>query len=355
MTIARRLINADISIHMNKKKILFVIPYMHEGGAQRALSNIQTHMPDYIEMDTLVNSEINRAYPNSGRVLSLNIEKKARTDSVFFQFGVFVRRVRRIRELKRDGSYSACISFVDSANIANIISSMWRCSSQTKTIISIRTSIKQSAIRLPQYRFFVKPVAKLLYKRADMVVSVSEELKLELIKCLGIKADRITAIPNGFDVDGILKLSSEKIDDSLNARIGACKVVFTAGRLNIAKDQWHLIRAFSYVVKSAPDSVLIIAGTGELEKYLKDLASNLGIDRNVIFTGFESNVYKYMCRSDVFVLPSGFEGFPNALGEALCAGAPCIATDFRERENSLHRIFYRIITQLIDIQSVCMV
>ncbi len=314
---------------MNKKKILFVIPYMHEGGAQRALSNIQTHMPDYIEIDTLVNSDINRVYSNSGRVFSLNIEKKARTSSVFFQFGVFIKRVKKIKELKRSNNYNACISFVDSANIANVISAICERDTQTKTIISIRTSITQSAMNILQYRYFVKPIAKILYKRADMIVSVSEELKTELIESLGIKEDRITAIPNGFDVDEILKLSSEKIDSPICDKIGTSKVVFTAGRLNIAKNQWHLIRAFSYVKRTLPDAMLVIAGTGELEEYLKKLAINLGIDQSVVFAGFESNVYKYMRRSDVFVLPSGFEGFPNALGEALCAGVPCIATDFR--------------------------
>ncbi len=312
----------------NKKKVLFVIPYMHEGGAQRALSNIQTHLADRFEMDTLVNSELNRAYPNAGKVISLNIDRKAKTSSPFFQFAAFVKRICRLRELKRSGRYSVCVSFVDSANIANIITR--RCGGATvKTIISVRTSISRDALKLPQYRFIVRPLAKIMYKKADLVVSVSEELRHELIRDLTLNDKQVISIINGFDTEELKKQSEEDIDDSVKKKVANKKVVFTAGRLNLAKNQWHLIRAFSEVVKAIPDAVLVIAGSGELEEYLKDVVNSLNINENVIFLGFEKNVYRYLRISDVFMLPSGFEGFPNSLGEALCLGVPCIATDFR--------------------------
>lgn len=309
--------------------VLFVIPYMDGGGAQRALSNIQMNMPDSIKTDTLVNSERGRVYPNKGSVISLGIDGEKRAGSVAFQFRVFLSRVRKLRHLKKNGGYRACISFIDSANIANIISSFGLRKSTAKTIISVRTSIRQSSLIFRKYRFFVKPLAALLYKRADLVVPVSEELKEELREDFGIKSERLVAIPNGFDVKKITAMADEEIDHGIWKRIEGKKVILTAGRLGIEKNQWHLIRAFAKVKEQVPGSVLIITGTGELEGYLRDLIAVLNMTDSVILTGYQNNVYKYMHAADVFVLPSAFEGFPNALGEALCTGTPCVVTDFK--------------------------
>ncbi len=309
---------------MEKKKVLFVIPYMHEGGAQRALSNIQERLSAFYEIDTLVNSEVNRAYPNYGNVISLHIDKKAKTGSVIFQAYAYIKRSIRLKNLKENGNYHACISFMDSANIANILTGRKKC----KTIVSIRTSYS-SRNDLPQYKYIVKPLARLFYNKADRIVSVSEELQKELESDIKIDPDRIVTIVNGYDVRAIRKKSEEEVPQKLNKLFKNSKIIFTAGRLSKQKQQWHLIRVFARVLYEEPDAMLVLAGTGELESYLKKLCIELGIQDRVIFTGFEKNVFRYMRIADVFVLCSGFEGFPNALGEAICVGAPCIVTDFK--------------------------
>ncbi len=297
---------------------------MHEGGAQRALSNIQSELSDRYEIDTLVNSEFDRVYSNSGRVFSLGIDTPPKTGSLLFQFSAFIKRFIRLKELKKKGSYEACISFMDSANVSNVISGKGRC----KVIVSVRVSYNSNN-DLPQYRFVVKPLARLLYNKADLVVAVSEELKMELNSGFGICSDRLVAIPNGYNVNKIRNEAVKSFQEAELRDYVACKMVLTAGRLNAQKHQWHLIRAFSEVLKSVPSAILVIAGTGELEEYLKKTCIRLGIEDKVIFLGFSNNVFGYMSRTDVFVLPSGWEGFPNALGEAICIGAPCVATDFK--------------------------
>lgn len=311
------------------KRVLFVIPYLSEGGAQRAISNIVRNLPDDWETDILVNSELSRKYPIKGNVISLNIDKHARTSSLWSQISSFCKRVFYLRKLKDKNEYKACVSFIDSANVANILSSRLGGNKEMKTIVSVRTSLREASKRQVQYRFIVRPLARILYRKADIVVSASEELRRELIDDLKIDKDRVVAITNGFDINEIRQLSKEDLDIVYKERLSGKRIVFTAGRLNIAKNQWHLIRAFSYVKRAIPNSVLVIAGTGELEDYLKGIAEGLGLIEDVIFLGFEKNVYRYSFNSDVFVLPSAFEGFPNALGEALCVGVPCIATDFK--------------------------
>ena len=307
-----------------KRKILFVIPYLYEGGAQRFLSNLQMNLPEDWEIETLVNSEYNKAYEFRGRIHSLGIETLPRTSSVFFQFKVFLKRVQRLKKLKKTGKYVACISIIDSANVSNILSGNKTC----KTIISVVTSLL-SINNVPQYRYIVNPLARLLYKKADKVVAVSEELKCELIKTLKLDERTVYAITTGCDLEMITKMKKEPVEDSIYNRIKGNRVICNVGRLSFPKGQWHLIRAFKIVKESIPDVVLVIAGEGELEDYLKGITREMGLSDSVIMLGHTDNVYKYLNVSDVFVFPSLLEGFPNALAEAICVGVPCVATDFK--------------------------
>ncbi|HNJ96466.1 MAG TPA: glycosyltransferase, partial [Ferruginibacter sp.] len=72
---------------------------------------------------------------------------------------------------------------------------------------------------------------------------------------------------------------------------------------------------------------LLIVGGGVMEEELKQKVHDLGMMDKIIFTGFEKNPFKYVSRSDCFVLSSDVEGFPNVLIEALACGKPVISTD----------------------------
>ena len=70
----------------------------------------------------------------------------------------------------------------------------------------------------------------------------------------------------------------------------------------------------------------MIIGKGEFTQY-RDLAFRLGIDDAVYFTGVKRNPYPYLKKGSLYVLTSYYEGFPNALVEAMAIGLPIIATD----------------------------
>lgn len=306
-----------------RNKVLFVIPYLHDGGAERALSNITTHFPEDWDIDILVNSDKVQDYPYRGNIITLGIDKIKKTDSVFFQFYVFLKRIAKLRKFKSSGEYKACVSFMDSANVSNILAARKKC----KTIVSVRVSLKKSESK-PQYKYIVSPLVKLFYNKADRVVAVSKGVEEELVDIFGIKRDRVTTIENGYDIDQIKKQSEEEIDREFLEKIDGKKVIITAGRLTEQKGQWHLIRAFNEVIKKVPDAVLVLLGDGELRGYLEELTAGYGISDRVIFVGQTRNPFKYEKYADVFVMPSLYEGFPNALAEAVCLGLPCISTDF---------------------------
>ncbi len=306
------------------KKVLFVIPYLVEGGAERALSNITTYFPPEWHIDILVNDDTVVDYSYEGTILTLGFTEKMKTDSVLFQFRVLLRRVKMLRDLKKNGNYQACISFLDSANIANVLSGRRYC----KTVLSVRISLKQSAIK-PQYKYVVNPLVKALYGFADKIVAVSAGIREELIADFGLKKENIITIENGYNMEEIRLQCEERLSEQQEKLLYDKKIIATTGRLSLQKGQWHLIRAFSEVMKEIPNALLMIIGSGELENYLKDLSKAYGLEEQIYFTGHAANPYKYLKWADVFVLPSLYEGFPNALAEAVCMGLPCIATDFR--------------------------
>lgn len=306
------------------KKVLFVIPYLVEGGTERALSNITTFFPDDWQIDILVNDKKNAAYPFKGNIIELGFKGEPRTGSVLFQAKVFFKRTRRLKQLKKSGGYQACISFLDSANVANILSGKSFC----KVIVSVRNSLVQQG-KLPQYKYVVNPLVRLFYNYADKVIAVSRGVELELKENFGLRSDRLFTIENGYDFSVIEQQKQEMLTEQETKLFKGKKIITTTGRLTNQKGQWHLIRAFNEVVKRAPDTLLVIIGSGELEDYLKDMSKAYGLEKNIYFTGHAPNPYKYLCCTDVFVLTSLYEGFPNALAEAVCMGLPCIATDFR--------------------------
>ena len=304
------------------KKILLVISSLGVGGAQRAASNLTMDFPDDWEIDILVNSVKKIEYPYRGNLLTLGFEGQNDMSSLIFHVRLLCRRVIRLRRLKKMGKYDACISFMDSANVANILSG----NKHTKVIGSVRTSVHKCGEMSLKYRYTIKPLIKMLYNKADAVVAVSSGVRRELME-LGVKEEKVITIENGYNLSLMKQQANEPWDEKDGLLTGK-KIVVTAGRLSEEKAHWHLIRAFCNVSKKEKDAVLLILGTGPLENYLKQIAVKNGISDKVIFMGFVHNPYKYIAKADMFVMPSLFEGYPNAMAEAICLGVPCVASDF---------------------------
>lgn len=103
--------------------------------------------------------------------------------------------------------------------------------------------------------------------------------------------------------------------------------VGTVSRLVPQKSLETLLEAFAKLKRIKPDSRLLIAGIGPLEKSLKKASEDLGIDGDVVWIGKRSDIPSIMKAIDIFVLSSIYEGFGLVLLEAMAAGTPVIATN----------------------------
>lgn len=104
------------------------------------------------------------------------------------------------------------------------------------------------------------------------------------------------------------------------------RIICSMGREDTVKGFWHLIKIFSLVHNAIPDTRLLIIGKGEFTPYRK-LAADLGIADAVCFAGLQKNPYPYLKKGSLYLLTSYWEGFPNALVEAMALGLVAVATD----------------------------
>ena len=108
---------------------------------------------------------------------------------------------------------------------------------------------------------------------------------------------------------------------------GDTLVVGHVGRFAPAKNHEFILDVFSEVVRLCSDSILILAGDGDLRLEMEHKAEVLGIADNVLFLGVRPDVPSLMQAMDVFLMPSVYEGLPLVLVEAQAAGLPCLISN----------------------------
>lgn len=166
---------------------------------------------------------------------------------------------------------------------------------------------------------------KKTYKRSDAVISVSKYSARYLVK-IGIPPNKIFVVPNGVDI----KKFNPYIDATeLKNRFGSNNILLYVGPIIQRKGLIYLIRSMPKILAEHRDTILVMVGKGEQETYLKRLANELGINRNVIFEGFvpENQLPMYYNACDLFVFPSLQEGFGMVLTEAMACGKPVVASN----------------------------
>jgi GalNAc-alpha-(1->4)-GalNAc-alpha-(1->3)-diNAcBac-PP-undecaprenol alpha-1,4-N-acetyl-D-galactosaminyltransferase len=105
---------------------------------------------------------------------------------------------------------------------------------------------------------------------------------------------------------------------------GSQRILLSVGRLSFQKNQAVLIDAFGRLASQFSDWKLMLVGAGDDEAHLRGLVSESGLSGRVDFTGASKDVQRYYAQSHLFCLPSRWEGFPNALAEAMAHGLPAV-------------------------------
>ncbi len=293
-----------------KKKIMVLVNKICKGGAERAAVNVAENLSNYYDV-ILVTPQIDDSFkkiePYDCTIKHIEIKGKTKV------------AIRKIKKFKKENHITHCISFGTKMNFINSVSRV-----NDKVIISIRNYLSFS--EQDKKRKLSHKIASIL---CDYIIAVSKQVENDQIENYHIKRSKICSIPNYCNKNYIKNsIQNYDIDKQDKAIFQNSKIIITVGKLKVQKGQWHLIRSFKKIVEKHKDAKLIILGMGELEDYLKNLILEMNLENNIFLLGHKNkNIYTYMSMSDIFVLPSLFEGMPNALLEAMACELPIIATD----------------------------
>ena len=148
-----------------------------------------------------------------------------------------------------------------------------------------------------------------------------------------MKAGRVTVLPNGIPLRGFAfnQETRQRVRAEWQVRESVL-VVGHIGRFTAQKNHDLLLDIFAELHRERPDSILVLAGIGELQDASRQKATELGLEGAVRFLGFRSDVARLLQGMDVFAMPSLYEGFPVTGVEAQATGLPCVFSDTITRE-----------------------
>lgn len=173
----------------------------------------------------------------------------------------------------------------------------------------------------------VREIEALGMLMADRIIAVSKLTKDTIVREYAIPADKIEVIHNSIDLSDLETLNGDNAYAYLSSlKTKGYKVVSNVGRLTIQKGLPNLLEAAREVIARVPKTVFLLVGNGEQYHELIEKAAQLGISKNVIFTGFQrgKNWRDSYAISDLFVMPSISEPFGLTPLEAINYGAPSL-------------------------------
>jgi glycosyltransferase involved in cell wall biosynthesis len=173
----------------------------------------------------------------------------------------------------------------------------------------------------------VREIESMGLMMADRVVAVSQHTKDAIIRDYRIPADKIDVVHNSIEKTDVPEIAQQNIYTYLTAlKSQGSKVVVNVGRLTIQKGLPNLLRAAKLVVEHEPKTMFLIVGAGEQYNQLMELAAELGIGANVLFTGFQRGQAwrDAFAIGDLFVMPSISEPFGLTPLEAIQYGTPSL-------------------------------
>ena len=185
-------------------------------------------------------------------------------------------------------------------------------------VSTVATSHLYSAINGARHAFVKLHLQRAVVQR---YIAVSDEVRKRLEGDLQIPSSKVAVVRNGIPVDRFIARPKCGCRSALTAGLNA-PVVLTPARLHPQKGHVTLLEAAALV----PNAVFLLAGDGPERHSLEAMAHALGIADRVRFLGQRSDIPELLASSDVFVLPSLYEGLPLSVLEAMAAGKPVIAT-----------------------------
>ena len=288
------------------KKVAFVIADMGAGGAQRVMASLANALAreENYKVDVISTSLPGKdsfyTYDSSITIHHAGVEPSAGT--LLSGINVNLRRIGAVRSLFRSLQPDVIISFLTEINCVTLLAALG-------TGIPVIVSERSDPYFYPEVRLW-RIMRRLTYPLSRMLVC-------QTAYAAGFfpYLSRKTVIYNPLSVSE--SFARAPIEGSY---------ILGVGRHSAEKGFDLLIEAHALAYRNAPDLKLVLVGDGPDSEKLMSLSRRLGTEAAVVFAGAQKEMASYYKHAFAFVLPSRFEGMPNALLEAMAFGCPVIVT-----------------------------
>ncbi len=292
---------------MEKKKIAFVIYSMGSGGAERVVSILSNTLVKNFNITIITFADrcsFYELHPEVTLLCCKNTVKPSKNifESLVLNYSLYESIVRILKEQRVD----ICIGFMISSNVLATLASKRL---GIPVIISERNN---PYIQNASVSSFWKFLRRLVYPMADILTVQTPRVRTFYTSF--IKERKLVTIPNPINPDFNRAIEVKKQN-----------IILNVGSLENQKGQDVLIRAFSEAQLEGWQ--LHIVGEGSQKRKLTELIEDLDLQERVFLLGRKSNIAEHYASRKIFAFSSLYEGFPNALLEAMYFGLPCISTD----------------------------
>jgi GalNAc-alpha-(1->4)-GalNAc-alpha-(1->3)-diNAcBac-PP-undecaprenol alpha-1,4-N-acetyl-D-galactosaminyltransferase len=288
-----------------------IIAVLSAGGAERVMSRMANYWAAKGWEITLLTCDDGAEppfYPLDPRVAHLPLGIAKVSPHPIVGIGYNLIGIQGLRAAIIRSKPDVTISFMDKINIITLLATRWL---NIPTIVSERND---PAMYFPGKMW--EMLRQWTYPFADRLVvqtaRAGNYFPAEL-------QDRIQVIPNPVILPPVAPAATQQ-------RLGERSLI-AIGRLDRQKGFDLLLRALAKITDRYPEWRLSILGEGKLRPQLEALRNELGLQDRVQLLGQVQNPHELLQQADIFVMSSRFEGFPNALCEAMVCGLPVISTD----------------------------
>lgn len=291
-------------------KILLVITGLSMGGAEHVVVNIADTLVargHQVKIAYLTGEALVLPKDKSIEVIAIGMKGKAGFLSAYFKLRALVKA------FQPDVVHSHMVH-------ANLISRLLRLTVKIpKLVCTAHSNNEGGQLRMLAYR--------ITDKLADISTNVSQDAVNEFVAKGAVKPGRMLAIANGIDVNTFSYNSHAR--DTIRNELGISdkKMLLAVGRLDVPKDYPNLLHAIERLAQQRDDFKVFIVGNGPLRSELSALVKTMNIEGMVEFLGIRRDVSALMSATDLFVLPSAWEGFGLVVAEAMACERVVVATD----------------------------
>ncbi|GCE25382.1 hypothetical protein KDA_08660 [Dictyobacter alpinus] len=192
----------------------------------------------------------------------------------------------------------------------------------------------------------VTRITRALLKQIKAVIIVLSTRTQRYVNANGFGDLDIQLIPNGVDTNRFHPASTT---NNMEQR---ARTVVCVSKARYEKGLDVLLQAWRLVQEQTPEARLVIVGSGPVQPQLEQLAAALGITQSVEFAGLQSDVPGQLHRGLIGILPSRWEGMPNALLEAMGSGLACIATRVSGSEDVIEHGINGLLVEVDDYEDM---